>query len=67
MNFLMGFENPVFVIVTHGNQNPKAIIAEEALNKLNVPNVGILSDKVRFRVGCNGLIEASSTEYNSTL
>lgn len=66
MNFLTSFENPVFVIVTHGNQNPKAIIAEQALNKLNIPNVGILSNEVRFLVGSDGLIEASSTEYDST-
>ena len=58
--------NQTFVIVTHGNQNPKAIIAEQALNKLNIPNVGILSNEVRFLVGSDGLIEASSTEYDST-
>ena len=62
MKFLKGFKRPVFVIVTHGNKNSKATVAEKCLEELDVHNVGLLSPEVCFRIDSNGLVHADSTD-----
>ena len=62
IKFLKGFKRPVFVIVTHGNKNARATVAEKCLDELDVQNVGLLSSEVCFRIDSNGLVQADSTD-----
>lgn len=58
IGFLKPFKNIQAVFPTHGQENSKNIIGEEALLQTSAQEVGILSDKVSFRVGPDGLISS---------
>lgn len=63
VNFLRPFKNIQAVFPTHGAEESKLLIGKEALLHTSARYVGILSDKVCFRVNSDGLV--SSTDKMS--
>ena len=63
VEFLKQFSNLKLVLVTHGENSKKEILAKRIVNEVDTKDVGILDRRYVFRVGPYGLIKTLTTKY----
>lgn len=61
--FVKKFENPLFVMVNHGEDTSKDKLAERILREVDVGNVGILGREFYYRIDKNGFVKSYTTKF----
>ena len=63
LRLLKKFEKPLFIMVNHGEDSSKDILADRILREVDVKQVGILGREYFYRIDQNGFVKGFTSKF----
>ena len=63
LKLLKKFEKPLFIMVNHGGDSSKDILADRILREVDVKQVGILGREYFYRIDQNGFVKGFTSKF----